>query len=177
MPENYMSEQDIKEFWKWFHSRPLEIQAMIKAYPPARHIVKQGAPYGVTCEGSFVTPYAYMPNGHIQVILEAKDKLPRALEHEYQLGKKFGKSEKKIREMQTRDVVTPVHPMWIEQVEPFFVEEFGNNGFGQSYGKEFREEYDGRPFISPIELPDCSAIPASEITTTLSSDNKPNDKK
>lgn len=44
-----------KEFENWLSTKSAIIQELGKNYPPGEYIIKEGAPYGISCEGTKVT--------------------------------------------------------------------------------------------------------------------------
>lgn len=73
-------------FEEWIKTRPEVIQELAKKYPPGRYIIKEGAPYSITCSGSVVELFSYYEDGNVTVVLYPEDKRPEAIIHEAILG-------------------------------------------------------------------------------------------
>ena len=71
-----------KEFEEWLKTKPAIIQELGKNYPPGKYIVKDGAPYSITCSGSVVHLFSYRESGEVSIVLYPKDKKPEAILHE-----------------------------------------------------------------------------------------------
>lgn len=102
------------EFEDWLKTRPAIIQELGRNYPPGEYIIKDGAPYGVSCPGTKVHLNAYCEDGTISVIVKAEDKLPQALEHEARLCIKHGNNN--AAEIQASNIQVYVDPKWLQKI-------------------------------------------------------------
>jgi len=111
------TKEERKTWTDWYNSRPQHIKDLVDKYPPGWYVVKVGAPYGVTCEGTKVWLVCYTDNGKVGVGVHAEDKQPEAIEHERRLGLEHGKTEEEIREIHGHNIKTHVDPFWLEPLK------------------------------------------------------------
>lgn len=102
------------EFKKWLKTRPAVIQELAGKYPPGEYIIKDGAPYGVSCPGTKVHLNSYYENGLVSVIVMAYDKLPQAIHHEILLCSKHGKNAKEIHK---QNIKVDIDPIWMKPLK------------------------------------------------------------
>lgn len=100
-----------EEFKNWLKEKPLIIQELATKYPPGRYIMKPGAPYGISCEGTKVDLYSYHENGTVSVVVMAKDKTQAAIEYEKELCEQYKKDPE---EMHLKDILVNIDPVWME---------------------------------------------------------------
>jgi len=105
------------EFEKWLKDRPQCIKDLAAKYPPGQYRMKEDAPYGVSCEHTEVTLCSYMESGHVGIIVEAKNKLPRAICHEITLARKYNKLDQ-LEEFHAKDVNVEIDPKWMTLIKP-----------------------------------------------------------
>ena len=108
-----------KEQWlEWIKSRPESVQEIISKYPPGEYLIKEGAPYGVSCPGTKVILHSYGEDRTIGVIVPAENKLPAALEHERKLAIQHNKLSK-LAEFHASNVKVFVDPQYLELTEAY----------------------------------------------------------
>lgn len=106
-----------KEFEDWLSSRPPKIQELAKKYPPHnKYIIKDGAPYSISCPGTVVEIISYSESGEIRVAVLAKDKTKDAIEHEKKLGKIHNRPQKVIDSFKQTNISVLIDPIWITPV-------------------------------------------------------------
>jgi hypothetical protein len=108
-----MTEQQEKIFAKWLETRPQVIRELAIKFPPGEYRMKDGAPYGISCEGTKVHLESYLENGSIGVVVLAENKLPAGLEHERILAERY---EKNVKEIHAQNVKVEVDPKWLEKI-------------------------------------------------------------
>ena len=106
-----------KEFQEWLDEQPAIVQKVGKEYPVYdQYVMKDGAPYEISCGGTIVTLYSYHENGHVSVVVMAKDKLPQAIAHEKYLGQKHGHSPEAIQKFHEGNVLMEIDPRWLHNI-------------------------------------------------------------
>lgn len=105
------------EFERWLKTRPKVIQELGKKYPEGKYIIKDGAPYSISCAGTIVELVSYNGNGDVGVVVSAEHKKPEALNHEQRLGKKFGHSQEKMNEIKESNIKVQINPEWLEPIK------------------------------------------------------------
>lgn len=109
----------------WFNTRPKSIQDLIRKLPYETFIIKDGAPYGISCPGQKVHLYSYVerpevPNKPlIKVIVLASEKIQAAKDHEVYLYKKHNIESRgeTIEQIHEKDVIVEVDPVWLDPAE------------------------------------------------------------
>ena len=113
-----MNSERRKEIEKWFETRPPLIQELGKKFPPwGKYIMKEGAPYGVSCPGTHVIVDGYTEDGELIIIVPAENKLPEAIAHEARLCDMHGRTEEEKKYIHNSNVQLRVHPDWVEKIE------------------------------------------------------------
>ncbi len=102
-----------KEFQKWLKKQPFKIQELSTMYPPGKYKMKEKSPYALSCAGTLVSLYSYHDDGEISVVVEAKDKLQEALDHEKELCAQYGKDPE---EAHNRNIICRIDPKWLEKI-------------------------------------------------------------
>jgi len=106
---------DIDEFKKWLKTRPKTIQLLAEKYPPNQlYKMKQGSPYGISCQGTIVEIYSYFESNDIGIIVFGDRKLAPALEHEKYLLKEHNRTDIDAEEMHKKDINVQINPEWLE---------------------------------------------------------------
>lgn len=110
-----------KNFRDWYETRPPKIQELARKYPFENYIIKEGAPYGLSCPGQLVHLYSF--NEHllndsvsVRVIVLGSEKIPAAKEHEEIL---FNELDMKLRgrtleELHADNIMVNIDPIWLE---------------------------------------------------------------
>jgi len=110
-----MTEQEQKEYDKWFNSMTPVVQKHILEYPAEKaYRIKQGAPYKLSCPGTIVYIVGYRDSGQISVAVLAENKLPEAKRHELDLCLEHGTDYATVSQ---QNVKVQVDPKWLEQIE------------------------------------------------------------
>lgn len=102
-----------EEFQNWLKTRPAVIQELGNKYPPGEYIIKSGAPYGISCEGTKVHLFSYHEDGTVSVVVMAGDKTPAGLAHEDQLCELHGKDKAMAHKA---NVKVNIDPEWMQPV-------------------------------------------------------------
>lgn len=111
-----MTPEQKKQYDEWVSTRPIEIQELSKKYPPGEYVIKEGAPYTISCPGTKVYLHSYILDGNVTVVVMAKDKLPAAIEHEKILGAQYHKTEKQLQKIHESNVEIEIDPIWIDLI-------------------------------------------------------------
>lgn len=109
----------------WFDTRPKSIQDLIKKLPQETFIIKEGAPYGLSCPGQKVHLYSYVERPKfpdkplMKVVVLGAEKIPAAKEHEAYLYKQHNMKARGITLQQVfeKDVIVEVDPIWLQPLE------------------------------------------------------------
>lgn len=99
-----------KEFKEWLETRPESIKKLANKYPPGDYIIKEGAPYAISCQGTTVSLYSYLESGYVTVVVLAENKLPKAIEHENELCEQYGKNKEQVH---ASNVKVQIDPVWL----------------------------------------------------------------
>lgn len=102
-----------QKFKDWLATKPESIQKLATKYPPGEYMVKPGAPYGVSCEGTVVSLFSYCEDGTVSVVVLAKNKLPKAIEHEKELGRQYNKTDAEMEFIHKNNVQVIIDPEWL----------------------------------------------------------------
>jgi len=105
-----------KEFNAWIVTRPKIIQDLASKYPPANYLIKDGAPYDISCPGTKIKLHAYYEDGMVSVVIYPENKLPAAIEHEIRLGKRYNKSPEEMKEIHESETRVIIDPIWLEYI-------------------------------------------------------------
>ncbi len=112
------------ENFNWYQSRPKHIQELAKQFPFDTYIIKNGAPYALSCPGQKVHFYCYTENiftgkACIKVIVKADEKLPAVLKHETDLYTVHNIRMKGVtlEQIHAKNIIVEVDPVWLEPVE------------------------------------------------------------
>ena len=118
-----LTDKEKDDVWiEWYNTRPQIIKDLVDKYPPGWYVVKVGAPYGLTVEGTKVWLESYRESGEVGVIVNPEDKLEEGIIHEQMLGLEFNKTDEELYEIHKSAVKCHVDPVWLELlVKPDFL--------------------------------------------------------
>lgn len=108
-----MTDEQTKLYEQWFSERPPHVQEMIKKYPPGKYVVRQGAPYAISCPGTIVEIVSYGEDGEVGVTIKPENKLPEAIEHEKRLALQHGTPPEKLKKLQESGVMVRIDPKYL----------------------------------------------------------------
>lgn len=104
-------------FKEWYESRPPAIQELARNYPFDTYIMKEGAPYGLSCHGQIVHLHCYTETPSIKVVVMGVEKIQAAKQHEVDLYIEHNvKQRMSLQEIHNSNVVVEVDPIWLEPI-------------------------------------------------------------
>lgn len=122
---------------EWYNTRPEAVQRLIRKMPWETFIVKEGAPYGVSCPGQKVHLHCYIEcrncgKAYMKVVVLGKEKIAAAKEHEkllYEINELSLTAlllsmreinSKTLEEIHAADIIVAVDPKWLEPFDEVY---------------------------------------------------------
>ncbi len=104
-----------EEFNEWLDTRPQVIKDLVAKYPPFdKYIIRKGAPYAISREGTIVSIQCYFESGDVGVVVMARDKTKEAIDHEIYIGKTHNRSDEDIENFAKENVMCQIDPVWLK---------------------------------------------------------------
>jgi hypothetical protein len=104
-------------FEQWLKDKPKKIQDLAHRYPPTnKYAIRDGAPYTISCSETIVSLYAYLENGEVMVIVEAKHKKQSAIEREKEIVGEWLQSEEGVKKINESNILTMIDPQWLTPI-------------------------------------------------------------
>lgn len=101
------------ELSEWFDTRPKNIKKLFLEYPPGEYMIKKGAPYAISSEGTVVYLESYLVSGEVGVIILAEEKTESAINHEKKLGVLYNHANEYIKDINNSNIKVFVDPKWL----------------------------------------------------------------
>ena len=105
-----------QEWLDWVNSRPQQVRELIKAYPPGTYIMKEWAPYAISCPGTKVFIISWGEDGKVGAVVTPENKLPSAIEHEMLKCIEHGTLEN-YEKIKNSPVKVRIDPKYMELLE------------------------------------------------------------